>query len=90
MALRIAVNDEMGELERFLRSAPGLLSKGGRLVVMSYHSLEDRRVKARFRELEKREEFELPVRRSVVPGRPEVERNPRSRSAKLRVLERMS
>ena len=87
-ALRIAVNDEMGELDRFLEAAPGLLSPGGRMAVISYHSLEDRRVKRAFRELAARGGFLLPVRKAVAPSDDEMRENPRSRSAKLRVLER--
>lgn len=88
-ALRIAVNDELGELDRFLDVAPKVLNTGGRLVVISYHSLEDRRVKHAFRRLVAAGGFALPTRRSQVPTEEEIEQNPRARSAKLRVLERM-
>jgi 16S rRNA (cytosine1402-N4)-methyltransferase len=78
-AIRIAVNDELGELERGLAAAAAVLRPGGRLVVISFHSLEDRIVKhflrARMRVL---------TRKPVVPGAEELARNPRSRSAKLR------
>lgn len=88
-ALRIAVNDELGELERFLESAPAKLKKGARLMVISYHSLEDRLVKRRFRQLAAEGDFITPVKKVIVPGRTEILENPRARSAKLRILERV-
>ncbi|MBI4082811.1 MAG: 16S rRNA (cytosine(1402)-N(4))-methyltransferase RsmH [Candidatus Lambdaproteobacteria bacterium] len=102
-ALRMAVNDEPAELERLLDGAPGLLRAGGRLAVISFHSLEDRPVKLRFRTWEAPCECppELPrcicgkqplgrrvTRRPVTAGAEEAARNPRSRSAKLRVFEK--
>lgn len=87
-ALRIAVNDELGEVTGFVDVAPTLLRPGGRLVIISYHSLEDRIVKRAFRELASKTDFELPRRKAVKPSEAEVERNPRSRSAKLRTLVR--
>ena len=87
-ALRIAVNDEMGELDRFLADAPSLLSAGGRIAVISYHSLEDRRVKRAFRGLAEGDAFSQPVRKAIAPTDAEIEENPRARSAKLRVIER--
>lgn len=88
-ALRIAVNDEMGEIGRFLNSAPEFLSEGGRMVVISYHSLEDRMVKRAFRKLAEGDDFMLPVRKALTPSEGEIAENPRARSAKLRVLERI-
>jgi 16S rRNA (cytosine1402-N4)-methyltransferase len=84
-ALRIAVNDELGALERFLQSAPNCLKTGGKIAIISFHSLEDRIVKQAFRkspELVK----EL-TRKPVRAGAGELRENPRARSAKLRVAE---
>lgn len=88
LALRIAVNDELDNLERFLHDAPDLLAPGGRLAVIAYHSLEDRRVKQAFRQRGSRGGFEILTRKPIRPSREEVLRNPRARSAKLRVLRR--
>ncbi len=87
-ALRIAVNRELEELERLLEDAPQLLSPGGRFVVVSFHSLEDRRVKHAFRLLAARDMVEILTRRVVRPGEQELEQNTASRSAKLRAAER--
>ncbi len=93
-ALRIAVNDELGELESLLKWAPNFLSPGGRLMVITFHSLEDRIVKHRFLELAPRGRYEEPsnfgilFKKPLVPTEQEQESNPRSRSAKLRILER--
>lgn len=90
-ALRIAVNREMETLEDSLRDAVDLLRPGGRIVVISFHSLEDRIVKNLFRELAGGEEpaLEILTRRVVRPDESEVRQNPRSRSAKLRAAERL-
>ena len=90
-ALRIAVNDELGVLERTLPAAAGMLAPGGRLAVISFHSLEDRRVKQFFRSggTEEAPLAEL-TRKPLVPTLEESERNPRARSAKLRVAERIA
>ncbi len=84
-ALRIAVNDELKSLEIALRRIPGCLRPGGRMVVISFHSLEDRRVKEAFMADER---LNVLTRRPVRPDENEVNDNPRSRSAKLRVAER--
>ena len=88
-ALRIAVNDELGALDAVLPMAASLLAPGGRLAVISFHSLEDRRVKQFFRAGGSPEAplTEL-TRKPAVPSPEEAERNPRARSAKLRVAER--
>lgn len=86
-ALRIAVNDELGQVERTLPLLPKLLNKGGRVGVISFHSLEDRLVKRFFKgQFENGLEAELaPVTKKPIPGATEDVHNPRSRSAKLRV-----
>lgn len=87
-ALRIWANREMEALERFLEAAPTLLKKGGRLAVISYHSLEDRPVKHTFRNLCKSDsKFKILTKRPIIPTDAEIAKNPRARSAKLRCLE---
>ena len=88
-ALRIAVNDELGALEETLPVAACLLAPGGRLAVIAFHSLEDRRVKQFFRAggTDAAPLVEL-TRKPIVPSAEESARNPRARSAKLRVAER--
>lgn len=90
-ALRIWVNGELVGLDQFLVAACRRLAVGARLVVISFHSLEDRIVKHTLRALERGGEFAVRVltRRPVRPGTAEVERNPRCRSAKLRAVERL-
>jgi 16S rRNA (cytosine1402-N4)-methyltransferase len=103
-ALRIAVNDEIGQLEQLLAGFPDLLATGGRCAIISFHSLEDRLVKNRFRDLAwtsslppqlaaRAGERAWPVctlvtRKAIVAGDAEIDRNPRARSARLRVCER--
>ncbi len=84
-ALRIAVNDEIACLEEALPQAFNLLVPGGRLAVLSYHSLEDRTVKRYFKSLEGGREI---TKKPIVPTDEEVMKNPRSRSAKLRIIEK--
>jgi len=86
-ALRIAVNRELDGLGDALEALAGKLAPGGRLVVIAFHSLEDREVKHRFRGLA-RNGFRLLTRKPVRPGEAERRANPRSRSARLRGLER--
>lgn len=103
-ALRIAVNDELGSLERGLQAAIARLAPGGRVVVISFHSLEDRIVKQAFREAERgcicppelpacrcgrRPVLRILTRRPVTPSPEEIHVNPRARSAKLRAAERV-
>lgn len=86
-ALRIAVNCELERLERVLKTAPSFLKPGGRMAVISYHSLEDRRVKVAFAEGERMGVWKKLTKKPVVPSEDEVRENPRSRSAKLRAAE---
>jgi 16S rRNA (cytosine1402-N4)-methyltransferase len=103
-ALRIAVNDELVELERGIEAAIDVLEPGGRLAIISFHSLEDRIVKHTFRDLSKdcicppeqpicncnvRAKVRLITRRAVKASADEVSANPRSRSARLRVIEKL-
>jgi len=85
--LRIAVNDELGSLERLLAQLPRVVKPGGRVGIISFHSLEDRRVKQAFQD---RETWEPLTKKPVIAGEDEVRDNPRSRSAKLRVARRQS
>ncbi len=87
-AIRIAVNGELDALDAFVAKAPERLRAGGRLSVVSYHSLEDRAVKLAFRERAKDLRFRLLTRKPLTAGPAEVARNRRARSAKLRALER--
>jgi 16S rRNA (cytosine1402-N4)-methyltransferase len=103
-ALRIAVNDELGALQEGLEGAFSVLAPGGRLAVITFHSLEDRLVKRRFAEwcqgcvcppdfpvctCGRTAEARLVTRKPIVPSEAEVAGNPRARSAKLRILERL-
>jgi 16S rRNA (cytosine1402-N4)-methyltransferase len=86
-ALRIVTNDEMRELDRLLQIAPSLVKSGGRIVVISFHSLEDRKVKERFRELAREGKGAILTKKPLQPAEDEIRANPASRSAKLRSLE---
>ncbi|WP_238388951.1 16S rRNA (cytosine(1402)-N(4))-methyltransferase RsmH [Roseimaritima ulvae] len=85
-ALRIAVNDELGILEKTLRQATNWLNPGGRIAVISFHSLEDRIVKNQFRDAP---QLEVITRKPLRPSDAEVHANPRARSAKLRIAEKL-
>jgi 16S rRNA (cytosine1402-N4)-methyltransferase len=84
-ALRIAVNDELGALDRLLAALPGCVKPGGRAVIISFHSLEDRRVKQAFRD---RSAWEVLTAKPVQATEEEVRGNPRARAAKLRAARR--
>ena len=87
-ALRIFVNRELDEIRALLEAAPALLKPSGRLVVISFHSLEDRIAKDSLREGARQGIWEVLTKKPVTPGEDETERNPRSRSAKLRAAKR--
>jgi 16S rRNA (cytosine1402-N4)-methyltransferase len=89
LALRNAVNREEEELEQFLSRTPATLNSGGRWIVLSYHSLEDRPVKRAFQQLEREGSFRVLTRKVIVPGADEIRSNPRARSAKMRVAEKI-
>ncbi|MGI5861185.1 MAG: 16S rRNA (cytosine(1402)-N(4))-methyltransferase RsmH [Myxococcales bacterium] len=103
-ALRIAVNRELDELDAILASLPALLKRGGRAAIISFHSLEDRRVKQAFRDLEghcvcppglpvcackPKGDFRVLTRKAITASQRELDANPRARSAKLRGIERL-
>ena len=103
-AIRIAVNDELGSVERVMKKAVPLLNQGGRLAVITFHSLEDRIVKQAMAEAAKgctcppefpvcvcgkKPQVKLITRKPIVSGEEELERNPRARSAKLRICEKL-
>jgi len=88
-ALRIAVNDELNALRVVLIEAIGVTARGGRIAVISFHSLEDRIVKNFFRTGEKERKLKLLTDKPIIPGDKEIEANPKSRSAKLRIAEKI-
>ena len=89
LALRMRVNQELENLEALLRDAPKLLHPDGRLAVISFQSMEDRLVKQAFRALDQSGNFEVLTKKPVSPADDELRRNPRSRSAKMRVLRKL-
>lgn len=89
LALRIAVNRELEELGQFLSRTPATLNSGGRWVVLTYHSREDRPVKRAFQEADKAGTLKVLTKHVIVPGPEEQAANPRSRSAKLRCAEKV-
>lgn len=88
-ALRIAVNDELGNLEKVLPEALDIIEKKGRLAVISFHSLEDRIVKKFFISAKKEGQAEIIAKKPIGASREEIRKNPRSRSAKLRIMEKL-
>ncbi len=88
-ALRIAVNDELKALEEGLDQAIDLIEKNGKIIVISFHSLEDRIVKNAFREWKNRGFGEVITKKPITPGVDVINENPRSRSAKMRVFKRL-
>ena len=89
LALRIAVNREMEELGQFLSRTPATLNPGGRMVMLTYHSGEDRPVKQAFQQAEREGTLKVLTRHVIQPSEEEISANPRSRSAKLRCAERV-
>ncbi len=88
-ALRIYVNDELGELKKALTEGWKILAPKGRFAIISFHSLEDRIVKQFFKEKSTEKEGKLIVKKPIIPSAEEVARNRRSRSAKLRIIEKI-
>jgi 16S rRNA (cytosine1402-N4)-methyltransferase len=87
MALRMAVNDEPGQLDRLLETGPGLLRSGGRMVVIAFMSIDDRKVKEKFRELGRQARAAILTKHPLQPSEEEIAQNAPSRSAKLRAVE---
>ncbi|HXN22344.1 MAG TPA: 16S rRNA (cytosine(1402)-N(4))-methyltransferase RsmH [Candidatus Dormibacteraeota bacterium] len=90
LALRIAVNREMEELGQFLSRTPATISSGGRWVVLSYHSLEDRLVKHTLLDWQKAGVLKVLTKKVIQPAEAEIQQNVRARSAKLRAAEKVS
>jgi 16S rRNA (cytosine1402-N4)-methyltransferase len=89
-ALRIAVNDELSILEEFVLSAVRILSPDGVLAIISFHSLEDRIVKFKFRELAATETCHILTKHPIIASFDELQNNPRARSAKLRAIKKLA
>jgi 16S rRNA (cytosine1402-N4)-methyltransferase len=87
-ALRIAVNDELKVLEQFIADGFSALKPGGRMAIITFHSIEDRVVKHSFRELAQGEQAELVTKKPISPSEVELKANPRARSAKLRIIKK--
>lgn len=87
-AIRIAINGELSSLVKALDELPELLSPGGRMLVITFHSLEDRIVKQKFKSLTETDRFKAITKKPIIPQEQEITENPRSRSSKLRVIEK--
>ncbi len=87
-AIRMAVNDEIGAIETSLRDALQLLAPGGRIVTITFHSLEDRVVKRIFREAAQQKKINLLTKKPLEPSDEEIKKNPAARSAKIRAIEK--
>lgn len=87
MALRIYVNDELGNLEKFLEAVPQVMAKEGRVAIITFHSLEDRIAKNSFRDLAKEGKAKILTKKPIISTSEEIKANPRARSAKLRAIE---
>jgi 16S rRNA (cytosine1402-N4)-methyltransferase len=87
-ALRIAVNDELTVLQQFIKDGFTALAPGGRMAIITFHSIEDRVVKHSFRELAQSDQGELVTKKPISPSEEELKSNPRSRSAKLRIIKK--
>ncbi len=90
MALRMVVNREQEELDALLKAAPRMVKPGGRIVIISFMSLEDRKVKESFRELKRTGQALILTKKPITPSEQEVRMNPPSRSAKLRAVEMLN
>lgn len=88
-ALRIAVNDELGSLNEFLEKSIEYLNPGGRISIISFHSLEDRLVKQFFKKLRQEQKALVLTKKPIIPSEEELKSNPRSRSAKLRIIQKI-
>lgn len=88
-ALRIAVNDELGQLKRLLESAVDILKPGGLIGIISFHSLEDRIVKYNFRDNKASNIYDILTKKPIIANEAEIASNPRSRSAKLRIARKV-
>ena len=88
-ALRIATNSELSNLEQVIQKGFKYLSKGGRMAIITFHSLEDRIVKKAFIELKEKDEALVITKKPIIPTDEEIKLNPRSRSSKLRIIEKI-
>jgi 16S rRNA (cytosine1402-N4)-methyltransferase len=86
LALRMYVNQELEHLEEIIKSLPEVIAPGGRAVIVSFQSLEDKIVKDYFKKITKEHQAKLLTKKPIVPGEEEIQRNPRARSAKLRAI----